>query len=75
MIYYNSHINPTDIIFGTETWLTGDILNSELNLNDYDIHRRDRITKTKKKKQKGNWPWWNLYLCKKKIQKYNYPQR
>ncbi len=36
---------PPDIIFGTETWLTSSILTSELNLNDYDIYRRDREIK------------------------------
>ena len=38
----------TDVIIGTETWLTsGDqsIKNSELLLDDYDIFRRDRPTK------------------------------
>ena len=34
-----------DIIIGTETWLTPDIKNSELNLDDFDIHRRDRPTR------------------------------
>ena len=34
--------NPVEIIFGTETWLTDNILNAELNLIDYDIYRRDR---------------------------------
>ena len=40
--------NGTDVIIGTETWLTsGDqlIKNSELLLDDYDIFRRDRPTK------------------------------
>ena len=31
-----------DIIIGTETWLTPEIKNSELNLDDFDIHRKDR---------------------------------
>ena len=34
-----------DMVFGTETWLNGDILNSELSLDEYDIHRRDRTHK------------------------------
>ena len=34
-----------DIVFGTETWLNGDILNSELSLDEYDVHRRDRTHK------------------------------
>ena len=45
-----------DIIFGTETWLREEILNSELNLNEYDIHRRDR-----KDRQGGG-----VFLCVKK---------
>ena len=32
----------SDIIVGTETWLHDKILDPELLLNDYDIHRRDR---------------------------------
>lgn len=32
----------SDIIIGTETWLSQDTKNSELLLNDYDIFRRDR---------------------------------
>ena len=39
-----SHLN-SDIIIGTETWLTPDIKNSELLLDEYDIFRRDRATR------------------------------
>ena len=35
----------SDIIIGTETWLTPEHKNSELMLDDYDIFRRDRPTK------------------------------
>ena len=34
-----------DIIIGNETWLTPEVNNSELGLNDFDIFRRDRETK------------------------------
>ena len=51
-----SKSNPLDIIFGTETWLHSEILNSELNLSEYDIHRRDRTGK------KGG----GIILCVKK---------
>ena len=37
-----SQTKPIDIIFGTETWLTSAIFNAELDLDEYDIHRRDR---------------------------------
>ena len=37
-----SETHSMDILFGTETWLNEDILNSELNLPDYHIYRRDR---------------------------------
>jgi len=40
-----SHImkeRDIDILIGTETWLTSDIKNSELLLDDYDVYRRDR---------------------------------
>ena len=35
----------SDIIVGTETWLTGDVKNSELLLDDYDVYRRDRASR------------------------------
>ena len=35
----------SDIIIGTETWLTPEHKNSELMLDEYDIFRRDRPTK------------------------------
>ena len=44
----NSLKTPIDIIFGTETWLTSDVNNAELDLNDFDIHRRDRSLGLKK---------------------------
>ena len=34
-----------DIVIGTETWLSDDIKNSELLLDEYDIFRRDRPTR------------------------------
>ena len=32
-----------DIIIATETWLTKDICNGELEMDDYQIYRRDRV--------------------------------
>ena len=52
----HSEARNLDIIFGTETWLHDNILNSELNLNEYDIHRRDRNDR-----QGGG-----VFLCDKK---------
>ena len=47
-----------DLIFGTETWLREGILNSELNLNEFDIWRNDRaLTK------RGG----GVFLCIKKV--------
>ena len=43
----NSFENPIDIIFGTESWLTNDVSNAELNLDEFNIHRRDRTLGTK----------------------------
>ena len=54
-----STLPDLDIIFGTETWLTSDIRNSELNLNDYDIYRRDRISRS------GG----GIFICVKKVYK------
>lgn len=34
-----------DIVFGTETWLNDNVLNSELSLDEYHVHRRDRQDK------------------------------
>ena len=31
-----------DVIIGTETWLHPNIKNTELNLDEYDIYRKDR---------------------------------
>ena len=42
----NSQSHPIDIIFGTETWLTSAVFNAELDLDEYDIHRRDREGKS-----------------------------
>ena len=52
----HSESRNIDIIFGTETWLNDSILNSELNLSDYNIHRRDR-----EDRQGGG-----VFLCVKK---------
>lgn len=35
-----------DILFFTETWLTEDISNLELGMNDFDIYRKDRNAST-----------------------------
>lgn len=45
------------IIFGTETWLKENILNSELNLEEFHIYRNDRT-------EKGGG---GVFLCVKKI--------
>ena len=37
-----AHDTKSDIVIGTETWLTKNTKNNELLLNDYDIFRRDR---------------------------------
>ncbi len=42
LIHSLSLTHNLDIIFGTETWLSDKVTNSELNLTDYDIYRRDR---------------------------------
>ena len=34
-----------DVVFGTETWLNDNVLNSELSLDEYHVHRRDRQDK------------------------------
>ena len=35
-------LNPTDIIFGTETWLHKQIEDAELHLGEYDLYRNER---------------------------------
>lgn len=49
----NLFINDPDIIVLTETWLTKDILNSELNLKNYNIYREDR--KETNNNVRGGW--------------------
>ena len=39
------HDFNVDIVLGTETWLSDDIKNSELCLYNYDIFRKDRISR------------------------------
>ena len=45
-IYSLTSNHNLDIIFGTETWLKEQTTNSELNLPDYEIYRRDRPDRT-----------------------------
>ena len=67
LINFQSQSKNIDLIFGTETWLTGNIKNSELDLNSYDIHRRDRIVKgNKNKRKKKTGGHGGVFICVKK---------
>ena len=41
-LHHMTHEYKPDIIIGTETWLTPDIKNTELLLDDYNVYRKDR---------------------------------